>query len=254
MSHSIKDLFNLYDDQPILVIGGGPSVRQDLPKLIELGVVPRCVISANSHGTLQKLFPVDYIVHVDKRHAGLKVWMVDHLRPFGIPLISKHSFADFRLPEYSFQGNSGLTAVHVAASLGGNPVIVTGLDMWTSGRNYFHDADASDRKQRMPRPASDAVRPAWYAEQRALELRKNAGGVRIRPVSGPFTHFFPAYDVDEPFRKSLPCEYRKRLEGLDVRQYRAERGYQFSSGDRCAEGNIVSMSNEEAKGKPVILV
>ncbi len=257
MRSTIKTLFGKYEGHPILVIGGGPSVRTDLPRLVELGVQPACVISANAHGTLQTVFPVDYLVHVDKRHAGLKVWMKDYLGAFGLPLISSHSFANYRLPEIPFKRdnglNSGLMAIFVAATLGGNPVIVTGVDCWTTGRSYFHD-EGVERKDRMPRPASGTARPSAYAIGRAMELGRACRNVRIRPVSGPFTSLFPAFDPREAWRWWGKSDYRRAVENLDCGTYVATTGFQFSSGDRLAEGETVGLSSKEAEQWPVRLL
>lgn len=254
MTGTIKDLFGKYESHPILVIGGGPSVRHDLPRLVDLGVKPACVISANSHGMLQTTFTVDYIVHVDKRHAGLKVWMKDHLQPFGIPLISSHSYADYRLPELHFNRstglNSGLMALYVAMTLGGSPVISTGIDLWATGRNYFHDA-GTDRKNRMPRPSSGTAAPSAFAIERYRAICQESNGARVRPVSGPFTTLEPQFDLAEPWQWWRRTKYRERLEATTCRTYRATAGFQFSSGDRVGAGQLVALSVGEAEKYPV---
>lgn len=134
----ITDLIDKYDG-PILVIGGGPSVPSDFDKL-PADFKPACVLSANNHGFKQDRFKVDYIVCVDNLHSETKQRCEEWLRPYGVPIITRHWWGDYRMPRLRTYGNSGQTACAVGVMLGGHPVIATGMDCW-QGKTYFHDPD-----------------------------------------------------------------------------------------------------------------
>src|SRR5690606_1288195 len=118
---------------PILVIGGGPSVNIDLPRL---KVEPVAVISANAHGFKQSFFPPTHALVVDAWHSVTLQSMDALVRPYGVPIISPHWWADIRINDWMSGMSTGLTAICVAALMGGNPVITTGLDGFAGG--YFH--------------------------------------------------------------------------------------------------------------------
>ena len=214
MQASIVDLFDKWAGKPILVIGGGPSVLKDLIDGPELPNIA-CVISANAHGCRQTRFAVDLLVNVDTRHTHLKTPMEPLLRAYGIPIVNRHLWADYLLPDWEFVANSGLTAIAVAIVLGGNPVIVTGVDLWASGREYFHDEavlrekcgeSAEIRRNRRRLGAMGTQNRA--AIRRLSGLAKFAGGANIRPISGPMTAVFPQFDPHETPSIGGFCAYR----------------------------------------------
>lgn len=106
-----------------LVICGGTGVMDDLDGLPEIEFAT--VLSANSHGCrLPKKWrrPVDFIVAKDHYHTTTKLRMEPQLREYGVPIISRQFWADYRMLDWNLQGNSGLTAIAVAAALGANRV------------------------------------------------------------------------------------------------------------------------------------
>jgi hypothetical protein len=202
----VTELFHRWEGRPILVIGGGPSVLRDLPLLKE---APACVISANEHGFKQNFFPVDLITNVDKRHCLLKEPMEKILRPYGVPIVNRHSWADYRLPDWTMAGNTGMQAIALAATLGASQVIVTGIDMWCTGRVYFHDRDAKAPKLKHKAPVSAMRR---RVKERVNPLRAFCTGANIRPMSGALTQWFKQYDPAEVLKPARPVGYRLRLE------------------------------------------
>ncbi len=204
MQRLVTELFHRWEGKPILVIGGGPSVLRDLPLLKE---TPACVISANEHGFQQKYFPVDLVTNVDKRHCLLKEPMEKILRPYGAPIVNRHSWADYRLPDWTMAGNTGMQAIALAATLGASKVIVTGIDMWMGGRVYFHDRGAKAPKHKSPKSAMKR-----RAKERVNPLRTFCVGAHIRPMSGPLTEWFKTYDPAEVLKPARPVGYRLRLE------------------------------------------
>jgi hypothetical protein len=240
----ISDLFGLYVDRPILVIGGGPSVAEDLPKLVDLR--PALVLSANEHGCKQDFFRVDYIVHCDKVHCmkrtpeGRTIPMAPHLREYGKPLISRWSTADVRLEDWRFTGNSGTTAVAVAAALGGSPIVVTGLDFWATGRRYFHDGTQAPRERRRINGGPVVQHP----DRRLNALAQFVEHAHVRPMSGLLATRWPLYDPAERFQPAPVIPYTAKLNPST--EYRAVRSFHWSNYDTVPADTVLKLTKSEA--------
>ena len=244
MQKLLNDLFGCYDGKPILVIAGGPSVARDLPKLYAIGFRPACVLSANAHGFKQNVYPIDFAVNVDKQHCALRTPMELVLRPFGKPIINRHSWADYRLPNWTFSGNTGLTSIAIACALGGNPVVPLGIDFWSTGRCYFHSGQETKKH---------ASRTPSKPNRKVKNLVAFCAGANIRPVSGPLAEVFPRLSVEDaqtgaslPPRKDVA--YRMAVAGVERDCYVARRAFTFGSGnqDRVAAGATVLLTEREA--------
>lgn len=238
----ISELFGRYVGKPILVIGGGPSVTADIPALPS-SFVPHLTLSANEHGTRQGRFLVDYIVNCDKMHCIRHVPMEPWLRSFGVPLINKWSWADVRLEDWNFNGNSGTTAIALAAALGGSPIVVTGIDLYATGRNYFYDTTAglTAPKRRL------AARPILTQPDRRLRpLGDFVGKAHIRPMSGVMLTRWPRYDPGEQLGEPPIIPYAKRVFG--AAPYRALRGFPFGNMDIVQAGSVIMLTEREADG------
>jgi hypothetical protein len=240
----ISALFDRWAGKPILVIGGGPSVNKDLQEKY-LPITPACVISANDHGMKQTRFPVDLLVNCDKIHCLLRTPMEKILKPYNVPIVSRHAWANYRLCDWVLQGNTGMTAIAVAAALGGSPVIVTGIDMWKGGRVYFHGAPPAPAAQcKSRRRVSGGV--SRRDKEKVLPLKRFCAGARIRPISGPLTEWFPQYDPAETVKPSTPVGYRLKLENeLDEVQCEVVRAFPFSSHDWVRPGQRLALSSFE---------
>lgn len=241
MAQVISDLYGPYRDRPILVIGGGPTVATDIPAL-PAEFQPALVLSANEHGLRQDRYKVDYILHCDKLHCFRHVNMTDYLRQFNTPLISKWSTADVRLEEWRFSGNSGTTAVAVAAALGGSPIVVTGLDFWATGRIYFYDsmADMTPAQRKL------AKKPIIAQPDRRLNrLAEFVKGAHVRPMSGLLSGRWPVYRPDETFGPAPVIPYTAAL--IPSAEYRATRGFHWSNYDTVAQGTVLRLTKAEAE-------
>lgn len=239
----ITELFHRWADQPILVIGGGPSVLRDLPKLT---IKPACVISANEHAFKQKFFPVDLITNVDKRHCLLKEPMEKILRPFGVPIVNRHSWADYRLPDWTMAGNTGMQAIALAALLGASQVIVTGMDMFEGGRTYFYDRGAKPAKHHRPKSALRR-----RAKERVTPMKTFCAGAHVRPMSGPLTEWFKQYDPAEILKPARPVGYRLRLEE-EAHEIlcKVETPFRMSNDDYTKQGQTLALSQFEYQKNP----
>lgn len=235
----VSELFGLYVGKPILVIGGGPSVMADLQRLC--GFNPALVLSANEHGCKQLFYPVDYIIHCDKVHCFRHEPMAPYLRQFGPPLISRWGSADIRLENWRFNGNSGTTAVALAAALGGSPIIVTGLDFWNTGRKYFWDnlADLTPAKRKL------ASRPVIHSpDKRTSALSQFVKGAHIRPMSGLLATRWPKFDPAEKLDAPPVIPYTEQE--FKSSDYRVTRSFHWSNHDTLAVGTVLKLTSSEA--------
>lgn len=244
MQELITALFDRWQGQPILVHGGGPSVLRDL---LTNDLAPACVISANMHGCLQKAYPVDLIVNVDKIHTERRLPMEQLLRPFGVPIVNKHSWADYRLPDWNFPMNSGITAVAVAAMLGGDPIITTGIDLWVTGREYFHDKAVMERHKQKSVLKRGRSQPMYAnAVKRLKNLTAFVGQTNVRPLSGPLCEVFLRYDKCETLPKRQDCTYRARWLKEKTVYVQARVKFNFEHRDIVQAGAQLALSKAEA--------
>lgn len=235
----ITALLDRWAGKPILVIGGGPSVTEDLPRI---DFEPACVISANEHGDYQSRFKLDLIVNCDKRHCMMHCDMRDLLRPVaqkhGAAIVNKYSWADYRLGDMPYSANTGMTAMFVAAALGGHPVVPLGMDFFRGGHTYFHRT-----------PDSKPMRPGWHISRIARrgieELMKGCAGAQIRPLSGPLLTYFPVYDPAAVLPPRVDIPYRRHMAGVKTQHFVANRSFQFGTWDRVAMGTQLALTPKE---------
>jgi hypothetical protein len=184
----IHSLIGPHEGKPIVVICGGPSVVEALERIP--ADYPACVISANAHGYKQHKFHVDFCVHVDPTFGHTRQKFGEYLEQFGATTISRWSYADYRIPEYGFPGDSGMTALYVAALLGGHPIIPLGLDRMQGPKRYFWETEP-EKGWHQRRVAMSAQNDATL--QRTLQL---CAGAQIRAAGCLAQHFAP-WSIDE---------------------------------------------------------
>jgi hypothetical protein len=135
-----------YRGQPILVIGGGISFREAL-ELVPADL-PRCVISANEHGFKQDKFVVDYIAFSDAVHSRFRASTEKCFNRFDTPTISPHPWADYVIDGWENYGrDAGFVSIQAAVAMGGNPIIVGGVDCTRSRYNksyFWQDGNVED--------------------------------------------------------------------------------------------------------------
>lgn len=253
MQGTLQDVLDSYRGRPILVIGGGPSAPADLRKLTANGFEPACVLSANAHGFYQDFYKPTYSVCADKIHCELKISMREHLEPHGAPILAKHGFADVRLPDWTFSGNTGLTCVAIAVALGGRPVVTVGLDCWQTGRRYFHGADGKvpvDWDQKFGPNGRKQLRRgpqlAMKASRRFKDLERFVGPIdQIRPMSGKLLEQWPMYNPLESLLEATDNVYANHVRHLDIRMVRVNQSFMFSQRDIVQAGSILALSKGE---------
>lgn len=200
--------------QPILVIGGGPSVLTDIEKVP--GARDMVCVSANAHGFKVPGVKPSYIVSNDHIHTQTKELMAPMLRKFGVPIVARHWWADYRMTEWISKGNSGMNAIGVAALLGGWPVIPLGIDCFQK-LTYFHS------------PVETNVslgRPVGYWERRLKRMWSHLRGACVRPVSGPLCKEYRRYDPGEALPEFVVPDEFKPYEGQKAYRVRTLKAFQ----------------------------
>lgn len=221
---------------PILVVGGGMRCWSDIEALGKSQHY-QAIISANEHACKIPGLPVDFIVCKDDKHTENGEWMRDRLAPYNLPIISRHWWADYRLPEWKLQGNSGLMAIAVAAAMGGGPIYPVGFDFYQEG-THFHDPNA--RNMSRGKPTSAIKRDIMPVSEACL-------GTEVRPVSGMLTAVFKPYQpgpfISRYLEPAIVSKYRD-MAGLRVRAVR-EFALRFAPGATIPVGTEFWMSEGE---------
>jgi hypothetical protein len=163
-------------------MGGGESLPAQLSRCP--GRDSAVYLSANEHGA--KLVGCDYIVALDK--------IADKIRPFGIPIVTRHLYGDYRILKAPMP-DSGNAAAWIARLLGCRPIYIAGVDLFGG---YWHDAAAQSNRNVLP--LEDHLR-RW----RFLFAKYPAD---YRPLGGPLVQHAIAGVVDAriPSRDELESE------------------------------------------------
>lgn len=174
----MSDLIHKHKYHPAIVIGGAPSwpvEHQRVQQSLRFEQLP-IVLSANDHGA--KKVPCNYIVCCDELEA--------RLRPFGLPIISKFTWADYRIFDLPLP-NSALMASWAAWIMGCAPIVIVGVECF-QGKTYLDDPDLK---------TSGHTLPLKEHLKRWERLKQYAPQGQFRPVSGPLLQVFPAYNPYE---------------------------------------------------------
>ncbi len=203
MSALIREIAGKYFG-PILVVGGGMRALSDFQALRDIKFA--AVVSANAHGFKIPNLYVDYVVSKDHYHTENGIRMERLLRPYGAPIIGRHHWADYRVPDWNILGNSGIMAIGVAAVLGGAPIYPIGFDFYQEG-TYWHDPNAKNVSRR--KHPSDSKR-------KALQLAEHMFGTRVQAMSGPLLDVFKTTKGEFNYRPPAILTKYKEQKGLYV--------------------------------------
>ena len=181
-----RDLILAHKGKRFIVMGGGPSLADDLDRL---GKRPGdVVISTNGHGVA--LRAPDYLLAIDHTHTGTGVPMGRHLRALSdAPVISPHGFADYRLgfwPQSPRFVLSGLVAAWAGFAMGAKVVCLAGMD-------GYADNDYTGEARKV---AADIYCP-------------------VRVASGFLRAVWPEWDAGERFGRYAPHTSIDGLRGID---------------------------------------
>lgn len=188
------DLKQTHPGRPAVIVGGGPSVADHLDEWPDNAIV----IGVKEHATLAGIRQ-DYLVSYDN------IWTVDRYNPLkplieALPedkrpkLISRFPWADYQLTNFFNKPNSGLVATWCAHIMGCYPIILTGMDCFSSDAHYFHD------KAQSPNGHKYAKDPRYYQRQwREVTMQPECQSIVLRVLGdvGPLPEVFGQYDPNE---------------------------------------------------------
>lgn len=172
---NVHDLKDIHAGRPGAVLGGGPSLKEDL-KIVSA----ETVLIAVNHHAFKYILSADYTVFLDDV-PSLRISR-EELRVLGGVLVSRQPESDVDLGGSTWwQGRfSGHLACWLACWLGCDPVILTGMDCYQN-----------------PLPPDENPTNLAYKEslEKHLEgwrqaFEKCPHPERIRAVSGPLVNIF----------------------------------------------------------------
>jgi len=168
-----------YSGRAAAVLGGGPSLPDDIVKL-----PPGCLLIAVNHHA-QYLCKPDFMVYNDHREG-----QDDELRRAilagNVIRVSAEPESDIEFDVDVWTGfYSSNTATWFACWMGCDPVILCGMDLYQSEQAYFHDYVD---KPHFHYPLSHHIAP-WIEEAKS----RLPGWERVRAMSGPLVSVFGQY-------------------------------------------------------------
>lgn len=179
---TVRDLVGFGHGVPAVIMGGGPSLDAAIPQCPSAAIY----VSVNAHGCkyfLRHPDPerrVSLIVACDKIESKVK--------PFGLPMVSRHLFAEFRIL-FMPAPSSGMTAAWVARLAGCTPIILTGMDLY-DGATYADDPTA--------RSNSFTLAPRQHLRRWQQMVSKYPAQYRTVGCSPLLEHLVGRYDQKEP--------------------------------------------------------
>jgi len=174
-------LYNRHEGRPIAVLGGGPSLIEDTK------VIPKdsILIGVNHHATLH--FSCDYAAFVDDPSTVFGLLMVSYkYKGRRLSTVSGHS--DFELPENYYRGGyTSKFATWAACYMGGDPVLLCGMDCDRSKGRYFYDNRPLDLGKKRNKAE-------YWTRNWGFIHTKSCRPHVVRAVSGPLTEVFGRYE------------------------------------------------------------
>lgn len=168
--------------RPAAILGGGPSLQQDVKRLPRGSIL----IAVNYHAMMIGLRP-EYMVYNDDPQSDPLLWQA--AKDFDGIRVSPDPSSDVVFDVDVWTGfYSSNTATWLALWMGCEPVILCGMDCYQGDRVYCHPSDRDVPVFHYP--LEDHLRP-WYEEG----VHKLPHVERVRVMSGPLQRVFPPYEA-----------------------------------------------------------
>lgn len=179
MKAKMSQYQNRYAGRAAAVLGGGPSLPDDLKRLPE-----GCLLIAVNHHA-QRLVKPDFMVYND-HFEHLEAQLQEAVLRGDVTRVSPEPSSDIEFDVPVWTGfYSSNTATWFALWLGCDPVILCGMDLYQGERAYFHEYEDLPH---FHLPLEHHIRP-WIEEAKNLL----PGWQRVRAMSGPLVGIFGAY-------------------------------------------------------------
>lgn len=182
MSKLMSSYHNQYPGRPAAVLGGGPSLPEDMRKLPQGSLM----VAVNYHYQLLTGRDPDFMVFNDhlEDFPTLAAWVLKTKAVLVNP-DREISDIDYDVPVWTgfFSSN---TAAWLALWMGCDPVILCGMDCYQGDAVYSHPTDYDSPA--FHQPLDHYLRP-WIEEGKKLLPHVE----RLKVMSGPLTQIFGAY-------------------------------------------------------------
>lgn len=181
MKQLMSKMRDQYAGRPAAILGGGPSLPEDIARLPE-----NCVLIAVNYHAFHLVKP-DFMVYNDYPESDSI--LDEAVRHHTAVLVSQHESSDvvFDVPVWTGFYSSN-TAAWFALWLGCDPVILCGMDCYVGENKYFHPY--THDVPCFHYPTDMHIRP-WVEDGRNLLPHVD----RVRVMSGPLGTVFPMYEA-----------------------------------------------------------
>jgi hypothetical protein len=184
MIRKMSKFKNKYAGRPAAVLGGGPSLPDDMKKL-----PPGCLLIAVNYHAFYLCKP-DFMVYND--HPKSNPLLLEAVQAAKAVRVSPEPTSDieFDIPVWTGFYSSN-TAAWFALWMGCAPVILCGMDLYQSEQKYFHSYQEDEPSFHYP--LDQHLRP-WIEEGRNLLPHVE----RLKAMSGPLMNVFGQYHEKVP--------------------------------------------------------
>jgi hypothetical protein len=179
MKKLMSEYQNMYAGRPAAVLGGGPSLPDDMRRLPN-----GCLLIAVNFHALQICRPI-YMVYNDQPESDPQ--LLEAVLQGKVLRVSPDPSSDilFDLPVWTGFYSSN-TAAWFAGWLGCDPILLCGMDCYQGDQVYFHPWQADCPTYHYP--LEHHLRP-WIEDGRKLIPHVE----RVRAMSGPLVNVFGGY-------------------------------------------------------------
>lgn len=194
MKPSITLLKEKHGSAPVAILGGGPSLPNDLKRLPDNAVL----IGVNHHYT--KLTAAQYCVFMDhpKPYGNNEFNLINTLATLNDTIkISQYiQYSDYVLDANFWDGGfSSTLATWLGSYISSGPVLLCGMDCYQNG-NYFYKLSSEMKKLLSTRPQyKNGIEPHLKAWRPALTHIEKPE--RIKAMSGPLIELFGGYEAQK---------------------------------------------------------
>lgn len=247
---TVRDLIHAHVGRPGVVIGGGPS------RTAAIAATPTdaIFISTNDHGLRElKRHPapprrIHYTVACDRieRRARYDIGKGGDATAWGVPVISRHMWADYRLLFLPGK-SSGMAAAWLLRLMGCTPIILTGMDLYTGG-TYADDPTA--------RSSGKTVAAVEHLRRWRVLAKAYPAMYRVIGCDKRLAADFGYYDPEETPARAVP--FKTIAEGIGGRWAQVTRSRlisqrPFDAGPAAIEFSAAEVEElmRDRSGKPV---
>ena len=192
----VTELAGKHKGQVICVIGGGPTLPNDLKAVPPDAITIACNHHAHVYG-----METDYLVFKDdpRKIKHLKEAIFDHR---GILISTMERWTEYILNVPKFdRGFTGTLACWLACYMTDKEVILCGMDAYSSEQPYFHQTSSLRSWEHYKKRHFEMWSLAWG---KVPHITGCPNPERIKVVSGPLIDVFSEYNTGDNARSDRP--------------------------------------------------